>query len=32
MSPEELFEGEEIVDLGEAAPMYTQIATEIAAQ
>ena len=31
-SPEELFEGEELVDLGDAAPMYTQIATEIAAQ
>ncbi len=32
ITPEELFEGEELVDLGEAAPMYTQIATEIAAQ
>ena len=32
MTPEQLFEGEELVDLGEAAPMYTQIATEIAAQ
>jgi spermidine/putrescine transport system substrate-binding protein len=32
MTPEELFQGEEIVDLGDAAPMYTQIATEIAAQ
>ena len=32
MTPEELFQGEELVDLGEAAPMYTQIATEIAAQ
>ena len=31
-TPAELFEGEQLVDLGEAAPMYTQIATEIAAQ
>ena len=32
MTSEELFEGEQLVDLGDAAPMYTQIATEIAAQ
>jgi spermidine/putrescine transport system substrate-binding protein len=32
MTPAELFEGEELVDLGDAAPLYTQIATEIAAQ
>jgi len=32
MTSEELFAGEELVDLGEAGPMYTQIATEIAAQ
>jgi spermidine/putrescine transport system substrate-binding protein len=32
ITPAELFEGEELVDLGEAAPLYTQIATEIAAQ
>jgi spermidine/putrescine transport system substrate-binding protein len=32
MTPEELFEGEELVDLGDAAPLYTRIATEIAAQ
>ena len=32
MTSEELFAGEQLVDLGEAAPMYTQIATEIAAQ
>jgi spermidine/putrescine transport system substrate-binding protein len=32
LTPEELFAGEELVDLGDAAPMYTQIATEIAAQ
>jgi spermidine/putrescine transport system substrate-binding protein len=31
MTPAELFEGEELVDLGEAGPMYTQIAQEIAA-
>jgi spermidine/putrescine transport system substrate-binding protein len=31
-TPAELFEGEELVDLGDAGPMYTQIATEIAAQ
>jgi spermidine/putrescine transport system substrate-binding protein len=32
MTSEELFAGEQLVDLGDAAPMYTQIATEIAAQ
>jgi spermidine/putrescine transport system substrate-binding protein len=32
MTSEELFQGEQLVDLGDAAPMYTQIATEIAAQ
>ena len=32
ITPAELFEEEELVDLGDAAPMYTQIATEIAAQ
>jgi spermidine/putrescine transport system substrate-binding protein len=31
-TPAELFGGEELVDLGDAGPMYTQIATEIAAQ
>ncbi len=32
MTPAELLTQEGLVDLGEAAPMYTQIATEIAAQ
>jgi spermidine/putrescine transport system substrate-binding protein len=32
MTPAELLEGEELVDLGEAAPLYTEIATEVAAQ
>ncbi len=32
MTSAELFEGEELVDLGEAAPLYPQFATEIAAQ
>lgn len=32
MTPADLFEGEELVDLGDAAILYTQIATEIAAQ
>jgi spermidine/putrescine transport system substrate-binding protein len=32
MTPEELHEGEVLVDLGDAATLYTQIATEIAAQ
>lgn len=32
MAPADLLELEELVDLGEAAPLYTRIATEIAAQ
>jgi spermidine/putrescine transport system substrate-binding protein len=32
MTPTELLTGESLVDLGEAGPMYTEIATEIAAQ
>lgn len=32
MTPADLLEHEGLVDLGEAGPMYTQIATEIAAQ
>jgi len=32
MTPAELLAQESLVDLGEAAPLYTQIATEIAAQ
>lgn len=31
VSPEELLEGESLVDLGEAAPTYIQIATEVTA-
>ena len=31
MTPEELLEGEGLVDLGEAAPMYTQLTSEITA-
>jgi spermidine/putrescine transport system substrate-binding protein len=32
MTPAELLVGEELVDLGDAAPLYTQIATEVIAQ
>lgn len=32
MTPAELLAQEELVDLGEAAPLYTQIATEVLAQ
>lgn len=32
MTPADLLKEEELVDLGEAGPMYTRIATEIAAQ
>ncbi len=31
MTVEELFEGETLVDLGEAAPLYTELATEVTA-
>jgi spermidine/putrescine transport system substrate-binding protein len=31
VTPQELLEGESLVDLGEAAPMYTRMATEITA-
>jgi spermidine/putrescine transport system substrate-binding protein len=31
MTPDELLEGEELVDLGDAATLYTQIATEVTA-
>jgi spermidine/putrescine transport system substrate-binding protein len=29
MTPAELLKGESLVDLGEAGPMYTKIATEV---
>lgn len=32
MTPADLLEGEALVDLGDAGPMYTEIATEVAAQ
>jgi hypothetical protein len=31
MTPAELLEQEELVDLGDAAPMYTEIATAVTA-
>ena len=31
VTPQELLEGESLVDLGDAAPMYTKMATEITA-
>lgn len=32
MSPADLLKGEQFLDLGDAGPMYTEIATEVAAQ
>lgn len=32
LTPADLLEGEQVEDLGEAAPLYTQIVTEVAAQ
>jgi hypothetical protein len=29
MTPAQLLEGESLVDLGEAGPLYTKIATEV---
>jgi spermidine/putrescine transport system substrate-binding protein len=32
MTPDELLEGESVVDLGDASTTYTRIATEVAAK